>query len=275
MATYVETRDVSLLIDPGVALAPRRFGLPPHDVERERLRSLARVIEEHARRARILVVTHYHYDHHDLGRRIPLDVYDGRVVFVKHPEEKINRSQAVVRAPRFLKAIEGRPERLEYADGSYMRVGDTEILFSEAVPHGADSRLGYVVQVAVREGDETFLFTSDVEGPALREQLRFALEVNPTVAYVDGPMTYMLGFRYPEEVLRASVENLITLISETHLRTLVLDHHFARDLGCWEHLSEVVSAARERGVKLILAAQEAGEDVKMLEARRRELYGRA
>ncbi|MDK2464732.1 MAG: MBL fold metallo-hydrolase, partial [Candidatus Korarchaeota archaeon] len=63
MATYVETRDVSLLIDPGVALAPRRFGLPPHDVERERLRSLARVIEEHARRARILVVTHYHYDH--------------------------------------------------------------------------------------------------------------------------------------------------------------------------------------------------------------------
>jgi len=274
MATYVETRDVSLLIDPGVALAPRRFGLPPHDVERERLRSLARVIEEHARRARILVVTHYHYDHHDLGKRIPLDVYDDKLVFVKHPEENINRSQAVVRAPRFLKAIESRPERLEYADGSYLRVGDTEILFSEAVPHGADSRLGYVVQVAVREGDETFLFTSDVEGPALREQLRFALEVNPTVAYVDGPMTYMLGFKYPEGVLRASVENLLTLISETRLRTLVLDHHFARDLGCWEHLSEVVSAARERGVKLILAAQEAGQDVNMLEARRRELYGR-
>jgi len=33
MATYVETRDVKIFIDPGVSLAPSRYGLPPHEVE--------------------------------------------------------------------------------------------------------------------------------------------------------------------------------------------------------------------------------------------------
>ena len=275
MATYVETRDARIVIDPGVALAPRRFGLPPHDLERRRLMELARVVEEHARIADVIIVTHYHYDHHDLGKRISLEIYDGKLVFVKNPEENINRSQAEVRAPRFLRAIRGRPRRLEYADGNSLKIGNTEILFSEAVPHGSDPRLGYVVQVAVREGDEVFLYTSDVEGPALREQLKFALEVNPTMAYVDGPMTYMLGYRYSEESLRTAIENLVTLIEETDLRTLVLDHHFARDLECWDHVDEVVGAARGWGIRLVSAAEEAGESVRMLEAMRRELYGRA
>ena len=30
MATYVETKDVKIFIDPGVALGPSRYGLPPH-----------------------------------------------------------------------------------------------------------------------------------------------------------------------------------------------------------------------------------------------------
>jgi len=30
MCLYVETRDVRVLFDAGVSLAPRRFGLPPH-----------------------------------------------------------------------------------------------------------------------------------------------------------------------------------------------------------------------------------------------------
>ena len=37
MATFVETDDLKVLIDPGVALAPVRYGLEPHPLEWQRL----------------------------------------------------------------------------------------------------------------------------------------------------------------------------------------------------------------------------------------------
>jgi len=37
MATFVRTGDTSLVIDPGVALAPARYGLPPHKKEINRM----------------------------------------------------------------------------------------------------------------------------------------------------------------------------------------------------------------------------------------------
>jgi len=37
MATFVETDDLKVLIDPGVALAPVRYGLGPHPLEWQRL----------------------------------------------------------------------------------------------------------------------------------------------------------------------------------------------------------------------------------------------
>ncbi|MEW6329676.1 MAG: MBL fold metallo-hydrolase, partial [Candidatus Micrarchaeota archaeon] len=65
MCTFIETKDVNILIDPGVALAPSRYGLPPHSLELERLAEHWRTIKEHARSADIMIITHYHYDHHN------------------------------------------------------------------------------------------------------------------------------------------------------------------------------------------------------------------
>jgi len=272
MATYVETRDVSIVIDPSVALAPRRFGLPPHSVELDKMRELARVVEEHAFKAKVIIVTHYHYDHHDLGSKVSTEIYKGKTVLIKHPSENINKSQGRVRAPKFLKAIEGKPKELVYADGEKLRFGSTKIVFSEAVPHGTNDRLGYVLEVAVIEGEEVFLYSSDVEGPVLKEQVEFLLDVDPTIAYIDGPMTYMLGKKYSEEDLKRAVRNLLKVLGETRVRKLVLDHHFARDLNCWDYLRLVVDAAEDRGVRLSFAAEEAGVKVNMLEARRKELW---
>jgi predicted metallo-beta-lactamase superfamily hydrolase len=44
-ATLVYTGDVKIAIDPAVSLAPRRFGLPPHAKEVERMLELAKEIE--------------------------------------------------------------------------------------------------------------------------------------------------------------------------------------------------------------------------------------
>jgi len=65
MATFVETDDIAVLIDPGVSLAPSRYNLPPHPMEEQRMSETWAAIKEHAARSDILVVTHYHYDHHD------------------------------------------------------------------------------------------------------------------------------------------------------------------------------------------------------------------
>ena len=267
MATVVETKDVKVFIDPSVALAPRRFGLPPHDREVERMHELAKVIEEEALDSDVIIVTHYHYDHFDLGRKVSLKVYEGKDVLIKHPRENINRSQRVERAPLFLKSIEGLPNRIEFADGREFRFGSTSIRFSEAVPHGTNTRLGYVIEVLVESEGERFLFSSDVEGPSLNEQVRFIEEADPHVAVIDGPMTYMLGFRYSSESLRISEENLRRILDLPSLELLVLDHHFCRELEFRERVPSISNRFKT-------AAEASGRRNELLEAMRRELYGR-
>jgi len=59
----VETGDYRIVIDPGIAEEVDSFPLPA--VERSRLASrYASLIREAVRRADIVILTHYHYDHH-------------------------------------------------------------------------------------------------------------------------------------------------------------------------------------------------------------------
>ena len=61
----IQTEDVRIVIDPAVALAPNRYGLPPHPLEEEAKERLWGVVKEEAVKADILIVTHYHFDHVD------------------------------------------------------------------------------------------------------------------------------------------------------------------------------------------------------------------
>ncbi len=265
MATVVETEDVKVFIDPSVALAPKRYGLPPHRIEEELMMEMASEISEEARDSDVLIVTHYHYDHFDLGRKVPITVYEGKVVLIKDPERNINPSQRFRRAPLFLKSIEGLPERIEVADGRSFKFGSTKLTFSKAVPHGLNSKLGYVIQVLVEDQGERFLFSSDVEGPALNEQAEFILNSKPHWAVIDGPMTYMLGYRYSQEALESSIRNLMGFLDQPQLELLVLDHHLCRELNFRDRLGEL-------GNKFKTAAQASGKRENLLEARRKELY---
>jgi len=187
MATYVETKDVNILIDPGVALAPRRFGLPPHPVELEKLEEDWKRIVYYAERSDVIIVTHYHYDHHNPKRYTDV-IYKDKVVLLKDPMENINYNQSR-RGLYFIKQIENYADRIEIADSKEFKFEDTVIKFSKPVPHGINTKLGYVLEVYVYDGKHSFLFTSDVEGPPLKEQVEFMYEMNPNVIYIDGPMT--------------------------------------------------------------------------------------
>jgi len=268
MATFVETDDCRVLIDPDAHLAPLRYGLPPHPYEEKRLDELWEKIKQYAVQADALAVTHYHYDHHDPDEP---EVYKDKAVYVKHPTENINQSQRE-RAATFLEAVKGLPKSLAYADGRTFYVGKTRICFSKAVCHGTNPRLGYVTEVSVSHGDERVVYTSDVEGPSLKDQIGFILKENPQVLIVDGPMTYMLGFRYSYKSLETSNHNLIKAIEKTDLHTLTIDHHFLRDINYRARIKPVYEVAKARKVRVLTAAEYARKRIQMLEAQRKQLY---
>ena len=268
MATFVETADTRVLIDPGVALAPVRYGLPPHELELKRMDECWETITHYASEADVLIVTHYHYDHHDPDSP---EIYRNKQVIVKHPTEKINKSQKE-RAAYFLEKIKGLPKRLETADGKTFQLGKTTLRFSKPVYHGTNPRLGYVVEVSIKHGNEKLVFTSDVEGPSIPDQIQFILEEDPGILIVDGPMTYMLGFRYSYKSLEISNQNLVKAVKETKLHDLILDHHLLRDLKFKQKISPVFEAAEARGVRVLTAAEYAGRKIEMLEALRKQLY---
>ncbi|ARM75067.1 MBL fold metallo-hydrolase [Acidianus manzaensis] len=270
-ATFIETPDVKILVDPAVSLAPRRYGLPPHQKEVDTLVELAKKITQKANEADIIIITHYHYDHHDPGYIIPKEIYKDKIVYIKDPKENINLSQKRVRAPKFINSIRGLPKTLESADGKEVTFGSTKIKFSPAVPHGADERLGYVVQVAITDKDQTILITSDIEGAPKDMHVKFTQEVKPNLIIIDGPLSYLLGYALKEEDLNNSINNLEKIVKEG-LDTMIIDHHVLRDLNYKNVLNNLYEIARSVNAKVETAAEYLHTEPNILEARRRELF---
>lgn len=268
MATYVEAGGVGILIDPSVSLAPSRFNLPPHPIEIMRKKEHWKSIVKYGKKADVIIVTHYHYDHHNPD--FP-SLYKGKVVFVKDPEKNINKSQ-MDRANRFLPLVERFAKKVIACDGTEQRIGEVHLRFSEPVCHGTNSKLGYVVEFSIESGDK-FLFTSDVEGPALAEQTDFILKERPRIIFCDGPMTYMLGFRYSYHNLQLAKENIKRIIEDSGVEKLIIDHHLTRDSEWRKRMGDLIDFGIGKDCCVITAAGYAGAQEDILEARRRELYG--
>lgn len=269
MATYVRT-DVQILIDPGVSLAPLRYGLSPHPLELKAVDESWEEIVKVAKRCKVIILTHYHYDHHNPEEELEA-IYGGKQVLIKHPTDHINFSQRR-RAAHFLKQIQGLPESLQYCDAQRIQMGETELVFSPPVTHGPDKKLGYVVEVLIKHADQSFLFTSDVEGPCTQAQAEFILKQKPQLIFCDGPLSYMLGYRYSQSNMEACLNYLRQIILEAKPECLVIDHHFLRDLHWKERLGKLVEIANSLGCKLCNAAQFIGKEERLLEAKRRELW---
>jgi len=265
MATYVETENFNILIDPAVALSPSRFNLPPHPIELQRKKEQLELIKEKSKTAQLIIITHYHYDHHNPEE---ISLYQDKILLIKDPNNFVNESQRI-RAHYFLEKIKNLPKTIEIVDNKEFIFNNIKIKFSPPVKHGPKEYLGYVIEIAISNEKENFIFTSDVQGIVDEEQLSFILENQPTILYADGPMTYMLNYRYHKEDLEKSINNIKKIIKETDVKVIVLDHHLTRDEKFKDYLKEILN---QNKTKILTAAEYLGKENELFEAKRRELY---
>ncbi|WP_265580959.1 MBL fold metallo-hydrolase [Methanofollis aquaemaris] len=256
MATVVLTADRTVLIDPGVALAPKRSGLPPHPLEAAAAERTREAVLEWLPRATDIVVTHFHGDHMPLAdadpSQIPLAAFappKGCRILV--PGEGGHSGQSRARRRAFARAL-GRT--LPAAEGE----DDGVVACAGPFAHGGGS--GPVMIVAVREGNECFVHASDTQLLSA-EAVAKILAWRPTIVYTSGPPLYLSATTW-EEVNRA-LAHAARIAGVA--KTLVIDHHILRGVGGlrWVEDAGGVSAATYMGARPGL-----------LEARRRELWER-
>jgi predicted metallo-beta-lactamase superfamily hydrolase len=212
----------------------------------------------------VIVITHYHYDHHDPGKLIPLELLTSKELLVKDPVNMINVSQRI-RASKFLKGVKEVGADIKIADGREFKYGKTLITISKPQQHGNNDKLGYVLMVSIRYEGYSIIFSSDIEGFLNDYSMKFIEGAD--VAIIDGPPTYLINNAYSEDEIRACIENLAILSKK--VGKLVIDHHMLRDLN-YRNIFNIIKDLS--GVNVITAAEFLGLEPNLLEARRRELY---
>lgn len=110
-------------------------------------------------------------------------------------------------------------------------------------------------------------------GPCSRSNWSSFFSEKPETLIVDGPSTYF-DSPFQEIELRKANENLTKIIREAGVERLVVDHHLARDLSYAEKIKPVLDAGEESGVQVGVAAEFLDREINLLEARRKELYGK-
>ncbi len=120
--TFIMTPDVSIIVDPGVAIMHSSFPAS-WEMKEKWLFEGYQAISEAVKDAEVVIITHYHYDHYTDFEE---SFYKGKLILAKSPNEYINDSQRE-RALHFftnLFSMEGLDLRNVMEQPSDVRVGN-------------------------------------------------------------------------------------------------------------------------------------------------------
>jgi predicted metallo-beta-lactamase superfamily hydrolase len=270
LATFVVASKISVLIDPGVSVCPKRDGKPPHALELEQLRKTRSAIQQRAEAADAIIITHFHHDHYSSFEERDLDLtsaetartlYGDKPVYVKAWQRKLNHAQKR-RAIEFVRNL-GR--RVTIADDKAFE----HFAFSPAVKHGeADSKQGWVVMVLMDDGKERTVFGSDIQ-LIEPESVNWIIEQRPDTLIVSGPPTYLRALSGDSQ---AKAQANLSRLAEA-VPTVVIDHHLLRTLDYEVFLSGPRHLAARSSHHILTAAEFMGRPNSLLEARRKHLMG--
>lgn len=279
MCTFVETPDVRILIDAGVALGPR-FGKLPHPREYQARNRCRARIREFAGKADVLVVSHYHNDHHTPNYTETVwlgcsaeeseQIYQDKIALVKDIRNSINFSQRR-RGWMFQRFIKRIGSRCEVADGKTFEYGATKIKISQPVPHGDEqSELGWVIMTTIESQERKFLHASDVQGPIAKQTTRMILKENPELLILGGPPAYLEGVKVDKAVIRKGMENAARIAGKVPM--VIFEHHLLRCEDWKDRAKPVYEVGKKAGNLVSTAAEYVGEPPQVLEAIRPQLY---
>ncbi len=269
MAHIIELEGTVIAVDPGAALGPKRYGLPPHRIEEALLQKTIDRIVDFCREADLIIITHYHYDHYLRGEA-GLEAYRGKRIIAKHPSEEINWSQKR-RAFHLKKIFEKAGAKVLYTNGGGFLINNFFIELSNPVWHGSKgTALGKLLMLYLKtiEG-ESYVYASDTQGPMNKEALEWILSKRPEALFISGPPFYLVGTKIDEQAVQKAEANLIYLIKGGWLKRVIIDHHFSREKGYWNRLEKYKSMGK---TMVQDAAEYSGVERRPLEAMRDELW---
>lgn len=232
---YLQTEDISIILDPGISLAPRRFGLKPHKIEYKRIKKLSSKLIRLSKQSDALFVSHYHFDHYTpnfenyiynwSNEDISNKIFKNKLVFAKHTSNDINYSQSK-RGYYFEKLCKDVSEKLEYVDGRSFKIGDTKLVFSDAVPHGAKgTKLGNVLMAYIDSSNDSIVYASDTQGPIFENSKEWILEKNPDLVILGGPPKYLVSNKLDRRDYEEGISNLKEICEKY---PTIIDHHLLR-----------------------------------------------
>jgi predicted metallo-beta-lactamase superfamily hydrolase len=279
MCTFVETPDVRVLIDAGVALG-FRFGKFPHPSEYQARNLCRKRIREFARKADLIVASHYHNDHHTPNYTETVyvgsspeeseEIYKDKLVVAKDIRNSINFSQRRRGwiFQQFVKKIGGT---WKVADGKAFEYGATKVAFSIPVPHGGEeSELGWVVMTTVDSGEDRLLHSSDVQGPISGQTARLIVSAKPDKVVLGGPPVYLEGVKVDKQLIRKGLENAARIAGA--VPAVIVEHHLLRSEDWKDRAKVVFQAADQKHHTVTTGAESGGMELQLLEATRSRLY---
>ncbi|UCE96388.1 MAG: hypothetical protein JSV51_01925 [Candidatus Bathyarchaeota archaeon] len=280
MCTYVETPNLRLLLDAGVSISPKRFGLPPHPQEYKSIKNIRQKIAEFAEKSDIITISHYHFDHHTpsfedwlcnwTASETAQQLYERKVILSKNYRSHINPSQRR-RGWVFEKTAGKYASKLEFVDNRQISHGQTKLKFSPPVFHGLpNTPLGWVLMTTVEYEDERVLFASDVQGPMDPATSQIILAERPQLLIIGGPPLYLVDFRVNAQHIQQGLKNLETLTEKIPI--ILLDHHLLRESKWRDSTKQIFKTANDVGNKVVTAAEFLGEENRLLEAKRKQLF---
>ncbi len=323
--TLVSTPDARILIDPGVAVMHPSFPASSSDKWRW-CEQAERAIMAASRKAEIIVISHYHYDHFT---DFEAELYRGKLLLTKNPNQYINDSQRSraesffsnlyqtlgkvslqkvleepkpqeyvdpakslkialskdfgdyeerrrevlrigdkwfkARAARWKKAkkipeLKLKEVEVRFAEGREIKIGGTRLRFSGPLFHGVEySRVGWVFSTTVEYGGEKLVHSSDLNGPVIEDYAQWIVNEKPDILFLDGPMTYMLGYTLNLINFNRTIENALNIVENAECKLIIYDHHLPREPRFKEHTKTVWEKAVKLGVKMATAAELLGK----------------
>ncbi len=262
LSCLIKTKNRKIVIDPGVALGYRRYGLLPHPVQVAASEIVKDKIREALKGATDVVLSHFHGDHIPLANANPYQLSAQSVaeefktvrIWAKGKE---NISHHQIQRAKALEKILNR--ELFNAEG----LNDGILSFSHSVPHGEIDN-GYVMMTRIEKGKEVFVHASDIE-MLNDESIETILKWKATTVLASGPPIYLP--RLTRKMREIAWQRALRLAQG--VKTLILDHHLLR---CLEGERWLNRLSYVTGKRVICAADFMGRRRKLLEANRRLWY---